>query len=298
MPVGLALGLVASLAWGFTDLTGALASRRVGSLGVLAGSQLTSLVMLVLVLVSGVASFGPEALPGFATGLVLGVGGAVAYLCFYTALRIGPISVVSPVIAAYGGATVVLSVVFRGESLLPAQALGAVVATVGVVLAGLVFDGSLRGTRIVGPGVLVALATTALFACLTVALAKPIQDHGWLPVMLGSRLSNTLVGVGLLGLALSSSRGRLRLLLGPTGGLDRTALILVAAAGALDFVAFVAYTIGLEVSFTWLVGLASSFGPAIAVLFAVARLGERLRPSQWIGLGLLAGGLITLAVAG
>jgi uncharacterized membrane protein len=60
----------------------------------------------------------------------------------------------------------------------------------------------------------------------------------------------------------------------------------------------VSYTIGLEVAPTWLVGLASSFGPALVVLVAVAFLGERLRPSQWLGLGMLASGLVVLAVAG
>jgi drug/metabolite transporter (DMT)-like permease len=33
------------------------------------------------------------------------------------------------------------------------------------------------------------------------------------------------------------------------------------------------------------------------VLIAVAFLGERLRPSQWLGLAMLAGGLLVLAVA-
>ena len=68
-------------------------------------------------------------------------------------------------------------------------------------------------------------------------------------------------------------------------------------AGTCDLIGFVAYTIGLEVAPTWLVGLASSFGPALVVLIAVAFLGERLRPSQWLGLAMLAGGLLVLAVA-
>jgi drug/metabolite transporter (DMT)-like permease len=296
MPVGLALGLFASFAWGFTDLTGALAARRIGSVGVLAGTQLTSLVMLGLIALANSGLLSASAAPGFGMGLVLGFAAALAYLSFYAALRIGPISVVSPVVAAYGGLTVVLAVVFRGESLLPTQALGALVATSGIVLTGLVLDG--RATRIVGPGVAIALVTMVLFAVLTVALAAPIQDYGWLPVMLGSRLTNTLVGAALLIVALRSRSGRLGVLLGPPGGLDRRAVSLVLVAGACDLVGFVAYTIGLEVSLTWLVGLASSFGPAIAVLFAVAFLGERLRPSQWLGLAMLAGGLVVLALAG
>ena len=45
---GLALGLFASLAWGLVDISGALASRRLGSLRVLAGSQIVSLIALVV----------------------------------------------------------------------------------------------------------------------------------------------------------------------------------------------------------------------------------------------------------
>jgi drug/metabolite transporter (DMT)-like permease len=297
MPTGLVLGLLASLAWGFTDLSGALASRRVGSVGVLAGSQATSLVLLCVVAVANAALLTAGALPGFVTGLGLGVLAALAYLSFYAALRIGPISVVSPVVAAYGGLTVVLAVLFRGESLEPAQWLGAAIATAGVVLTGLVISGSLRATRIVGPGVLIALVTMVLFAVLTVALAAPIQEYGWLPVILGSRLTNTVVGVALLALALRNREGLLGPLLGPAGGVSRRAIALVVCAGAFDLVGFVAYTIGLEVSETWLVGLASSFGPALVVLIAVAFLGERLRPTQWLGLAMIGSGLVVLAVS-
>jgi drug/metabolite transporter (DMT)-like permease len=136
-----------------------------------------------------------------------------------------------------------------------------------------------------------------LFAVLTVALAGPIKAHGWLPVMLGSRVSNTTVGVLLLVVALARRDGRLGVLLGPPGGFGRRALALILVAGACDLVGFVAYTVGLEIAETWLVGLASSFGPALVVLVAVAFLGERLRPSQWVGLGMLASGLVVLAVA-
>lgn len=298
MPPGLALGLFASLAWGLTDLTGALAARRVGSVGVLAGAQLVSLALLLVIAVANRQLLDPSTVPGFAAGLVLGVFAAVAYLAFYAALRIGPISVVSPVVAAYGGLTVVLAVVFRGESLAPMQAIGAAVATFGIVLTGLVIGGSLRETRIAGPGVAVALVTMLLFAVLTVALAGPIKANGWLPVMLGSRMSNTAVGVLLLVLALSRRDGPLGVLLGPPGGFGRRALALVAVAGACDLAGFVAYTVGLEIAETWLVGLASSFGPALVVVVAVLFLGERLRPSQWLGLGMLASGLVVLAVAG
>jgi drug/metabolite transporter (DMT)-like permease len=69
-----------------------------------------------------------------------------------------------------------------------------------------------------------------------------------------------------------------------------------AAAGLLDIVGFVAFVIGLEIAPTWIVSLASSFGPAVAVIVSVALWGERLRPSQWLGLAGIAAGLIAVAL--
>ena len=297
MSTGLLLGLFASVVWGFTDLTAALASRRIGSLRALAGAQVVSLGLLGIGIALDPSRLGSEPIVGIVAGLPLGFIAAGAYLAFFTALRIGPISVVSPVVAAYGGATVVLAVVFRGETLQPLQAAGAACATIGVVLTGLVFQGSLRGTRIVGPGVMIAVVTLLLFAILTVSLAGPIKAYGWMPVILGSRLMNTLTVIVLLGLALRAGSPWLGPLLQPAGRWGRTAIALVVIAGTFDFAGFVAYAIGLEVSFAWLVGLSSSFGPVIAVVYAVGWLGERLRPTQWLGLGMIVIGLVVLAVA-
>jgi drug/metabolite transporter (DMT)-like permease len=61
-------------------------------------------------------------------------------------------------------------------------------------------------------------------------------------------------------------------------------------------VGLVSFGIGLERAETWLVGLASSFGPAVAVLVAVAFLGERLRPTQWLGLVAIGVGLGAVAL--
>ena len=45
---GLLLGLTAALAWGLADTVATVASRRVGSLRATAGTQLTSVVVLAL----------------------------------------------------------------------------------------------------------------------------------------------------------------------------------------------------------------------------------------------------------
>jgi drug/metabolite transporter (DMT)-like permease len=298
MTIGLALGLGAALAWGLVDVFGALAGRRLGSLRVLAGSQLTSLVLLVAVVLVWPGLMGATAPAGVLAGLAFGVVAGLAYVSAFTALRIGPLSVVSPVIAAYGGLTVVLAVTLRGETLTVLQGLGALLSTTGVVLTGILLGRRFRSTRLVGPGVVLAAITTVLFAILTVGIAEPIRMHGWLPVILGSRISNTATVLVLLAVNLRWRPVRLAPLLRPSGAITGTAIAIVVAAGAFDFAGFIAYAIGLEIAATWLVGLASSFGPVVAVLVAIVGMGERLQPNQWAGLVILACGVVLIALPG
>jgi drug/metabolite transporter (DMT)-like permease len=302
MPLGLDYGLIAALCWGSTDVLATIGGRRLGSLPVVAIAQAASL--LVVVILAIVQGSGLPSDPGaLAASLFFGVVAAGAYLSFFTALRIGPLAVVSPVVAAYGGLTVVAAVLIRNETLTLLQALGAALATAGVVLTGVVFEGGWRGTRIVGRGVVFSLIAMLLFTVLTVGLATPIRAVGWLPVVLGSRLANaaTVWTVLVVVVVLRSSRTSLLLTGSPTeergtASTPTRAASAAGLAGLLDVIGTVAFAIGLAVAPTWIVGLASSFGPAVAVIVAVVLWGERLRASQWVGLAGIAAGLVAVAL--
>jgi len=45
-----------------------------------------------------------------------------------------------------------------------------------------------------------------------------------------------------------------------------------------------------------MVSLAASFGPAVTIIVAVALLGERLRPVQWLGLAGILIGMVAIAI--
>jgi len=295
MSFGLLTGLGAALSWGTMDVASALASRRVGSLAVTAGGQVVSAVLLLVILAATGSSL-PSDPRAILVSAAVGIVGAAAYLAYFTGLRVGPISVVSGMVAAYGGLTVVLAVIVRGESLTPLQAFGAVVATVGVVMTGVAFDTGWRRTHLAGPGVVFAVVALVLFAVMTVGLAEAIETSAWLPVIALSRGVNALLAGGLVALAVAS-RHRL---FGPVIRADlppnRQAWILVAGGGLLDAAGLMSIAIGLESAPTWLVGLASSFGPAVTILAAVAFLGERLRPIQWVGLAGIGAGLVAIAL--
>src|SRR3970040_1860526 len=194
MPFGLLTGLGAALSWGTMDIASALAARLIGSLRVTAGVQLICAIILGLISIMAGTSIPTD--PG-ALGLsaLLGLIRARAHFSHFTGIRIGPISVVSGMVAAYGGLTVVLSVALRGESLTPLQALGATIATVGVIMTGVAFDGGLRATRFAGPGVVFAVVALVLFALMAITMDIALESADWIQVLLVSRLVLCLVAV-------------------------------------------------------------------------------------------------------
>lgn len=299
MLTGLVFGLLAAGGWGVVDVAGALSARQIGSLRVQIGTLIVGVITLVVFMLLRPDLLGSDWVPGFLLGIPIGAYAAFGYISYMTALRLGPISVVSPVTVSYGGLSVVLAVLLRGESLSAVQAAGSILAVAGVVMTAVVLEGgSLRSARVVGPGVAMALVTVVLFGLLGVLLAGPVRDHGWLPVLLGSRLGNLAAGLVLLGVAVATQSARFRTVLDPGHPLGRQVAALLIVAGICDTAAFAVFTIGLDLAPVWIVTLASSFGPVLVVLFAIARLGERLRPVQWAGLLALAVGLSVLAVAG
>lgn len=295
MPFGLLTGLGAALSWGSMDVASALASRRIGSLRVTAGVQLLGAAWLIVAaLATGIAI--PTDPGVLTTCAVLGVIGAGAYFAHFTGLRIGPISVVSGMVAAYGGLTVVLAVVFRGESLTGTQAIGAAIATIGVILTGVAFGGGLRGTRFAGPGVVFAVVALVLFALMSIATDVALESAGWLQVLLVSRLVTAALSIAaVVGVHVA---GRRAAVVAPARDpiVVRRVAAMVLLAGSLDVLGLVSFVIGLETAPTWMVGLASSFGPAITILFAVAFLGERLKPVQWVGLAGVAIGMVAIGL--
>jgi EamA domain-containing membrane protein RarD len=141
-----------------------------------------------------------------------------------------------------------------------------------------------------------AIVALVLFAVMTIGAAGPIRAVGWLPVIFVGRLTSAIVSVSLLVIALRLRPTWMSPLMEAPAERTRAALAVAGLAGLLDAVGLVSFSIGLEVSETWLVGLASSFGPAVAVLVAIAVLGERLRPTQWLGLAGIGLGLVVVAV--
>src|SRR3989442_14234807 len=128
-------GLGAALGWGLSDITVAVVSRRIGSFFSVVIAQLAGLILFAVLLV---VARPPMPVPGALRLTVLlaaGISGALSYMAFYRGLELGPIALVSPVVAGYAAIVVVLALVVLRERVAGVAMAGTGLSLAGAVLA-------------------------------------------------------------------------------------------------------------------------------------------------------------------
>jgi drug/metabolite transporter (DMT)-like permease len=273
------LALLAALGFGISDVTGAVAARRLSALTVTLGIQAVGLVALVpaLLLLPGQAS-----LRALATGAVAGVFGTVGLTLYLRAMATGQIGVVSPVAALVGAAVPVgWGVVLAGDELGGRQLLGILLGLAAVVA---VASGPPGPDRRAGARTaMAAVVSGAAFGLFFVALDASPADSGLWPV-LGSRVAAiTILTVTVI------ARGRALL---PVG-----AGRLVTISGVGDVAGNALFLEATRIGLLSLVSLLTSLYPVVALLVARWWLQERLTGLQAGGV-LAALGATALLVAG
>jgi len=275
-------GLAAAVAWGVADVGAAVVGRRMGSLPTVVIGQVVGLVVVA----ATYAVERPAWTAGTADIALLAANGAiaaVAYMALYRGLELGPIALVSPIVAAYAVPPVVLAIVLLDESLAGIVVAGIAVTVVGVVLT----STDLRGVEPEGAsraGVPLAVISMLLFGLATFVLGREAQVLGWLPASaIGRGFS-----VAVLLLIVLGRRPRLR---GGAMALGGAALVGLADIGGVAL-----YSIGAERGLISIVTAASATFVIIPVAAGIAFLGERPAPNQLLGVGLVVVGLLMLGL--
>jgi drug/metabolite transporter (DMT)-like permease len=294
----ISLALLSAALWGATDLVTTYVGRRIGSLRVVVIAVSTSLVLAGGVAIARGAltqDFDPVIV---GATLLMGVGAGVSYIAVFTAFRLGPLSVVSPTISAYGALSAFLAALFLNEVLTTAHFLGVVAVGSGITLLGLRTTGSGRERRasLASPGVAFALIGLLFFAVITVLLTIPIKEYGWSTAITLSRIGNFATVWVILAIVRSYRKVLPRWvrtdLLGEGHVLTRRGLLLAGLVGIGDTIAFFVFAAALEEGPTWAVSLLSSLGPIIVVLGGYIGYQERLRRPQLLGLVLILLGIV------
>ena len=278
-------GLAAALGWGLADFFGALAGRRIGSIGAVMAGQLLSALFMTSVLVATGESLEP--LGADIWLLVLnGAVGAFAYATHYKALELGPVAVVSPIGAGYAVVGVGLAIVILGERPNALALTGAGIAVMGVALVSTDLKKFREGIKNHVPGLRWSVAAAIGFGVSGFLLGWISQRAGWIPGLWGSRVAQVIFFLPLAG-TFRRELGRLRL--GP-------GLWIALIAGAADILGVVTYSIGATRGFISIVLAASAVFPLIAITLSIVVFKERVVANQVAGIGMVVGGLLLLGL--
>ncbi|MEV5346932.1 EamA family transporter [Streptomyces achromogenes] len=277
--------LLTSFLWGLADFGGGLLTRRTPALTVVVVSQGIAAVVLgaIVLATGGWSEAGPRLWFAFAAGLV----GPVALLCFYQALALGPMGVVSP-LATLGVAVPVGIGLVLGERPGLFQAAGIVVAVTGVVLAG---GPQLRGAAVQRRAILMTLVAAAGFGTVFALIAEASTTvTGLFLALFVQRVTN--VAVGGAALVASVRRGGAAV---PEDGFPWGSLPALAFVGLADVAANGTYAMAARSGPVTVAAVLASLYPVVTALAARGFLNERLRGIQTVGAGLALLGTLLLA---
>ncbi|GAA3550894.1 DMT family transporter [Streptomyces osmaniensis] len=277
--------LATSLLWGLADFGGGLLTRRTPALTVVVVSQAIAAVVLgVIVVFTGAWSEAGDQL-WFAAAA--GVVGPIALICFYKALALGPMGVVSP-LGTVGVAVPVGVGLFLGERPGLMQVAGIAVAVLGVVLAG---GPQLRGAPVQRQAILLTLVAAFGFGTVFALIAEAsTTTTGLFLALFVQRVVN--VGAGGLALYASSRRGVAAL---PEGGFPWRSLPALGFVGLADVAANGTYVVAAHHGPVTVAAVLASLYPVVTALAARGILRERLRAVQAAGAGLALVGTLLLA---
>ena len=269
------LALLSSALWGSADFLGGTLSRRLPALVVVGASQAVGLLTIGIVAVAAGAYSAPlDYLPW---ALVAGLSGMVGLTCFYVALAVGTMGIVSPIAAL--GVVVPVFIGLAGGEVPSAEALaGIAVAIVGVVLAS---GPELAGRAGLRP-VLLAGVSAVGFGIALYAIARG-SDTSTLMTMVSMRL----VSVVLVGVVVLVQLGR------PSLGVRDLGLISVVGVG--DVLANLCFGVASTKGDLPTVAVLGSLYPVATVLLARGLNGERLGRIQQVGVGAALVGVVLIS---
>lgn len=288
MEIVLALG--SAIAYGVSDFTGGVLSKRAHVFTVILLSQLVSSAILVSLLPFWDGSFSWPAVRWGATAGVAGVSGASL---LYRGLAIGRMGVVAPITAVLAAAIPVSFGLAAGERPGSVSLIGIVAGLVAVVLiarapdpnsANPVSESPTPGlTRLVGPGIAEALGAGAGFGLFFILLERAPDESGLWPLV-GTRISIVasvalLVAIAGASIRATEGTGRSLVLLGFTNLGADLLFVLATRAGLLSLVAVI-----------------TSLYPAATVALARALLDERMVKQQLVGMVCAALSVILIAL--
>ncbi|WP_308465252.1 EamA family transporter [Rathayibacter soli] len=299
MIVSAGIALASAVIYGISDFFGGIASRRIR---VLPTTTTTYLVALVVLLLGLLATGGTWSAAAVLAGSQAGGFALVGFLAFYAAIAIGPMSLVSPVIAMLEAVVPVAVAVVIGERLTWWVWLSIVLVVVSGVLVSL--QRSERAAPLRPKTAALTLVAGIALGLSIVALNGAPRESRLIP-----GIAELVVGLLLLlvvkVLVTSAAAGRwLGALLDDSAGSDEPAtpvrwrgIAIACLGGLLLGVANILLIFALQSGSLAVVGVLVSLYPVTTIVIARLVLKETMAPVQVFGvvLAILASASLTLS---
>ena len=273
-------GLGAAAAWAVAMLTASRATRMISAPSVLAWVQFTGLCMVLpWAALAGIPD-GLDASSGTWL-LIAGAGNVLGLLCAYSALRIGKVALIAPIVSTEGAIAAVLAVL-TGEHVAEGAGVALVAIAIGIALAAVPGEEKSVSTaadvawRV--PTLAIAAATAFGMSIYATGRASAELPIAW------AVLPPRVIGVLVVFLPLAVT-ARLRL--------TRRAVPFVVVSGIAEVVGFASYAVGSRDSVAVAAVLASQFA-AIAGVAAYVLFRERLGRLQLAGVLTIVAGVAVL----
>jgi drug/metabolite transporter (DMT)-like permease len=279
------LALAGSVIYGASDFFGGMAARATSAIRVTLINSITGLALLLL---------GSLFLPGRWNGEVLlwgglaGLAGAVALGLLYACLALGPMSILSPIMALVAAVIPITVGFVRGERLSALGYLGLAVGLVAIILICLV-----PGERTVRPsarGIAMAVGAGVAIGTYLIFIDLTPPDSGPAPLI----LTFAVTGIAMAAVLLATS-GRRRAT--PAARITRPTLAFAVLCGVTDAAAALLFLLALRAGELSVVSVLNALAPAGTIVLAAVVLRERIAPVQWLGLAVALAAAALLALA-
>lgn len=285
LSLSLACGLLTATGFGTADFIAKLTTSKIGFLRTALFMQVIGSFLVLPFALQDTTRLAPQPWAVLA-GILLGVINAFATLSLYKGFEVGRLSIVSPIASSCPVVSIILAVLFLGESVTVERLLGIGLVIVGVIVVSM--QTAREGiSEKVNRGTVYAIIYMVLGGLLFFAL-KPVSNAlgVFLPVLIMRWVSIPVLTVTFLVWKAKS--------LGPRTG----AFWFIFSVALFDTFANIIYVVGITVGTVSIVSTVGGMFSAVTVLLAWIVLKERLLRHQILGFAAIAAGVGVLGLFG
>jgi drug/metabolite transporter (DMT)-like permease len=287
VPIVVVLALGAAAVYGASDFFGAFAARRIH----LVTATLFNYAVAAVVILPAIAIVGGAWSSGaMLSGVICGALAVFGLLAFYGVLAIGPMSLLSPLIALIQSVVPVAIAALTGQGL---SVIGWIAIGVGIVALLLLAPAPKRGQdHISRRGALLAVASGLLLGASLIVLDFAPKDSGVVPAVWEILTGVAILAIAWVGLRLLGRRASVFSFLQPGPDAVRTlsnrrAWLAAAFSGVLVAFADTFIVLALHLGNLAVVSVLTSLSPVVTVILAATLLKERMTKLQFVAVALV-----------